>query len=145
MIEGIELIFADMKAMLRKLKKKNYEQQMAVFRETHGHFFEEMDRLVRESDDKTQTAQEIANIFVEKVCEHYSKNGKMRGTMEIDLSMFMIYYVFPAILLLETEETVIIADALKHTWAEKFKNPNFSYTTYDRIYSNFREKIFGIF
>ncbi len=145
MIEGIECIFADMKPMLRKLKKKNYEQQMAEFRQIHGHYFEEMNSLVMESEDKKCEAELIAETFLDSVFSAYSKNGKMRGTLQVDMSMFMIYYFFPALLLLETEESVIIADAVKDAWAVRFNNPNFSYTTYERIFSNFREKIFGIF
>ena len=127
MIEGIECIFADMKQMLRKLKKKNYESQMAEFRKIHGHYFEEMNALAVGSDDTKAAVEEIADTFVNSIFAAYSKNGKMRGTTEVDLSMFMIYYVFPAVLLLETDESIIIADAIKAAWAVRFNNPNFDY------------------
>ena len=65
--------------------------------------------------------------------------------MQTDLNFFMIYYVFPAILLTEHDDAKLIADYLCSRWGEKFKNSKIQYTDYDSLYVSFREKIFGIF
>ena len=58
---------------------------------------------------------------------------------------FMIYYVFPAVLLVERDSKDLIASSIQEAWAAKFKDSNIGYTSYDKIYGGFREKIFGIF
>ena len=67
------------------------------------------------------------------------------SAVQTDLNFFMIYYVFPAILLTEHDDAKLIADHLCSRWGEKFKNSKIQYTDYDSLYVSFREKIFGIF
>ena len=69
----------------------------------------------------------------------------MNGRTQADLNFFMIYYVFPAILLVENENVTLIADAIRDEWRKAFKNSQISYTDYESLLGSFREKIFGIF
>lgn len=73
------------------------------------------------------------------------EKGKIDSAVQTDLNFFMIYYVFPAILLTEHDDAKLIADHLCSRWGEKFKNSKIQYTDYDSLYVSFREKIFGIF
>ena len=61
------------------------------------------------------------------------------------MNFFMIYYVFPAILLEESEVNDLIAGSIRNAWEAKFKDSKIQYADYDKIYHAFREKIFGIF
>ena len=63
----------------------------------------------------------------------------------MDLNFFMIYYVFPAILMTQSDNAKMMADTLCETWGKSFKDSKIAYTDYDSLYSSFREKIFGIF
>lgn len=145
MLEGIEVIFADMQNMMKKLKKASYEKHMAVFRENHGHYFEKMADYVAAMPDKDRAAKEIAMEFADRVEQKYAVKGKIGGRCQADLNFFMIYYVFPAILLVDDENTALTADALCRVWGERFKDSKIRYADYDTIYNGFREKIFGIF
>lgn len=146
MLEQVESMFDDYENMLKKLKKKSYEERMKEFRDKNGHYFAEMTAHVESADaDKGTACREIADVFVKAVQEKYQTNGRIKGRTQADLNFYMIYYVFPAILLTEHENAKEIADAICEKWGKNFKDSKIGYTTYDSLYGSFREKIFGIF
>mgnify|MGYP006876761013 CR=1 FL=1 len=145
MLNQVETMFDNMLIMMKKLKKASYEKNMKEFRQQHGHFFEEMAEFVEAGEDKEAAAKEIAVVFTDAVKEKFSVNGKIRSRTQADLNFFMIYYVFPAVLLTENENKDLIAKSIRDEWAVKFKDSNIGYTDYDKIYGGFREKILGIF
>lgn len=145
MLNKIENIYENRKEMMKKLKKASYKKNMEIFAENYGHYIAEMTDYIDHAADKDAAAQEIAETLTEAVKNAYTKKGKINSGVQADLNMFTIYYVFPAILLTEHPDANRIADAICASWAKKFKNSNISYTTYDRLYETFHEKILGIF
>lgn len=145
MLNQVETMFDNMLIMMKKLKKASYEKNMKDFRRNYGHFFEEMTQYVEAAQDKEAAAKEVAVVFAEAVNEKFSVKGKIRPRTQADLNFFMIYYVFPAVLLTESENRDLIAKNIRDEWASKFKDSNIGYTDYDKIYGGFREKILGIF
>ena len=145
MLDHVEVIFTDLEEMLRKLKKPSYEANMEKFRREHGHYIDEMTEYMKSSDDRNMRAETVGNTFADKVNYAFSKNGKIGGRKQADLNFFMIYYVFPAILLTNEDGAGMLCDAIRAAWNKKFKNTNINYTDYDTLYSSFRNKIFGIF
>ena len=85
---------------------------------------------------KETAAKELAVDFTDKVYDAYvsPKKGKIDSAIQTDLNFFMIYYVFPAILLTEHDAAKLIADHLCSRWGEKFKNSKIQYTDYDSLY-----------
>ena len=144
MLDHVETIFDNMTGMIRKLKKASYRKNMEIFQEKNGYFFREMVQYTEQSEDKETAAREIAERFTGAVWDGFSKRGKMNSLTQMDLNLFMIYYVFPAILLTEDEDAVLIADRIRDTWAAKFKDSNIQYVDYDKIYESFQVKLFGI-
>ena len=155
MIKDVVTIFDVMSDMLKRLKKKRYEQNMDVFVQRHGHFFQEMIQLVDESEDKEKTAKEIATEFADAVEKKFTKWGRIFGYVQVNLNFFMIYYVFPAILLERSGQKiptgadrslgVILCDAICSEWSGSFKDSKIQYTDYQTLHDSFNEKIFGIF
>lgn len=145
MLENVESIFDGMSDMMKKLKKASYEKNMKGFREKNGHFFEEMASYVEGAQDKEAAAKEVAHVFTDAVKEEFSVKGKIKSRTQADLNFFMIYYVFPAILMTQSEEKDLIAGNIRDEWAVKFRDSKIQYADYDRIYGAFREKIFGLF
>lgn len=144
MLQQVETIFEDMAPMLKGLKKKNYEVNMKAFREKNNEFFfSMMDQL--KIENKEVVAQHMANSFVAAVKQLFEKKGKIKGNMQMDLNFFMIYYVFPAILMTQSDDAKLMADTLCETWGKSFKDSKIGYTDYDTLYKSFKEKIFGIF
>ena len=133
MLNHVETIFDGMVDMMKKLKKKN------------DHFFQEMAQYVVERENREEAVREVAEVFTSAVEENFSVRGRIRPRTQADLNFFMIYYVFPAILLTESEAADLIASGIRDTWRKKFKDSNIDYTDYDRLYNTFRDKILGIF
>ena len=157
MLDHIEVIFDEMKPMMKKLKKKNYKENMDGFLNRYGHYFHEMTAMTAGAEDKEGKAEEIASVFVDSVEKKFAspkkgrvdgviqlKKGRVDGVIQLDLNFFMIYYVFPAILLTEHEDARLIADRIRDEWSGRFKDSDIQYSDYDTIYAAFREKIFGI-
>ena len=143
MLQQVEAVFEDMAPMLKGLKKKNYEVNMKAFREKNNEFFfQMMDQLKVEK--KEAVAKHISNSFVAAVKQIFEKRGKIRGKVQMDLNFFMIYYVFPAILMTQSDDAKLMADTLCETWGKSFKDSKIGYTDYDTLYESFKEKIFGI-
>lgn len=147
MLDHVEEIFENMKPMMKKLKKKTYKANMEQFLTTYGHYFQEMVTLAEEAEDKEAMTEKIARTFADSVEKKFisPKKGRIENVVQLDLNFFMIYYVFPAILLTEHEDSEMVADHIRDEWGRRFKDSNIQYTDYDSMYSAFREKIFGIF
>lgn len=144
MLNQVETMFDDMEKMIKKLKKKQYEENMENFMTAYEAYFWEMETYMSENDPQT-AAKEISQVFVDAVKERYEVKGKIKGYVQADLNLFMIYYVFPAILKRDHEHAKLLADTLCETWGSSFKDSKIGYTDYDSLYKSFREKIFGIF
>ncbi len=146
MLEGIETIFNNKEKMMSHLKKKNYEENTKVFLENNGHFFDEMITYIDQANDKVKAVDEIAETFVSAVEKNFSnKKGRVPANVQVDLNFFMIYYVFPTILKLESSSAKSLADKICELWGNRFKDSKIQYTDYDTLYGSFRNKIFGIF
>lgn len=147
MLKNAETMFDNMAGMMKKLKKKAYEVNMKQFLEKNDHFFLEMTDYVGHAEDKEQAAAEVAQVLGETVEDTFGKGAKKKipSHLQIDINLFMIYYIFPALLKTEHEDCRLIADSICADWKNRFKNSEISYTDYDSLYSSFREKIFGIF
>ena len=143
MLQQVETMFEDMAPMLKGLKKKNYETNMKAFREKNNEFFfQMMDQL--KTEKKEVVAKHISNSFVAAVKQIFEKRGKIKGKVQMDLNFFMIYYVFPSILMTQSDDAKLMADTLCETWGNSFKDAKIGYTDYDTLYESFKEKIFGI-
>ena len=143
MLQQVETIFENMAPMLKGLKKKTYEANMKEFREKNNEFFFSlMDQL--KAGNKEVIARHLSNSFVAAVKQIFEKNGKIKGSLQMDLNFFMIYYVFPSILMTQSEDAKLMADTLCETWGKSFKDSKIGYTEYDKLHESFKEKIFGI-
>ncbi len=139
-------LFDDMDVMMKRLKKPIYEERMAKFREEHRQVLQEMTEAVERSEDQENEAGIIAKRMADAVTEKFSKKGKVSSRKQVDINFYMIYYVFPAILLVPGECTTVLADAIRDEWRVRFKESRqISYADYDTICKAFREKIFGLF
>jgi hypothetical protein len=145
MLEQVETVFDDMSDMMKKLKKASYEKNMKGFRERNDHFFQEMAEHVEGVQEKETGAREVAVAFVDAAQKRFTKKGKIGSRTQADMNFFMIYYVFPAILLQGGDNDDLIAQSIRDEWGVRFKDSKIQYADYDHIYAAFHEKILGIF
>ena len=146
MLEQAGTMFDNMEAMMYRLKKKAYRERMEQFREKNGAVLAQMTGFVEQGKDKDEAAAQVAKALADAVEARFAKRGKISGRSQMDINLFMIYFVFPAILLTQSEYAGLLADAVRDEWRGRFReSAQLNYTTYEEIYSTFQEKFLGLF
>lgn len=146
MFEQAAAMFDDMEAMLYRIKKKVYKERMEVFRQKNAVTLQEMTGYVEKAQDQKGAAAEVAAALADVVAARFGKRGKIGGRSQMDINLYMIYYVFPAILLTGSECAEILADAVRDEWRGRFRDSaQIRYATFEELCGNFQEKFLGIF
>ncbi len=170
MLENIQNCINLSMISFKNPKKKMYEERMEQFRNENSHYFEEMFAYVKDadrtpedmaddtiSDEAKAACAEIGEAVTSAIFDKFATVGffsklsggegkkKFHGDVKDSISLFMIYYIFPSILLAENKYSTPIADAIRDSWREMTKNPLFSYGTYAELHDSFKEKILGLF
>ena len=141
-------MFDNMEAMMDRIKKKVYAERMERFREKNLEILAQMTDFVEQAEEqeRDKAAAQVAKALADAVEARFAKRGKISGRTQMDINLFMIYFVFPAILLTQSEYAGLLADAIRDEWRGRFKNSEqLSYTKYEEICGTFQEKIFGMF
>lgn len=159
-------MFDNMEGMLNRIKKKVYEERMDSFRKKNAQLLSEMIDFVEQAENQDQAenenqaevenqdqvekgneaAAQMAKAFADAVEARFAKRGKISGRSQMDINLFMIYFVFPAILLTESDCAVSLADAIRDEWRGRFRDSaQLDYTTYEEISGTFKEKFLGLF
>lgn len=144
MLDHIETIFDNMSDMIKNIKKASYRKNMEYFREKNEHFFQEMVQYVEKKANKEEAAEKMAEILASAVEKRFSVKGRIKPYKQADVNLFMIYYVFPTILLMESEYSGLLAGSIRDLWRSRFRDSKIEYTTYEEIYNSFQESILGI-
>lgn len=139
-------MFDDMEAMMYRIKKKVYKERMEVFREKNADILKEMLGIVERAEDKQAGAAQAATALADAVEARFAKKGKISGRSQMEINLFMVYFVFPSILLTKSECAETLADAILNEWRGRFRDSaQMNYTTYEELCGTFQEKIFGMF
>lgn len=139
-------MFDDMEAMMHRIKKKVYKERMEVFRKNNTDILKEMTDYVEHAADQREAAAQVAAAFADAVTKRFGKRGKISSRSQMDINLYMIYYVFPAILLTKSECAELLADAVRDEWRGRFRDSErIDYATYEVLCESFKEKFFGIF
>ena len=67
MLDNADTMFDNMDLMLKKLKKKSYEENMRQFLGKNQHYFREMTDHMEAAQDKEKAADEIAAVLADCV------------------------------------------------------------------------------
>jgi len=148
-LEQAATMFDNMEAMMYRIKKKVYKERMEVFMEKNADTLRAMTGLVETAEtaeDKKTVAAQVAAAFADAVESRFAKRGKISGRSQMDINLFMIYFVFPAILLTKSECAGLLADAIRDEWRGRFRDSaQLDYTTFEELSGTFQEKFLGIF
>ncbi len=137
-------LFEEKDGYLRKLNKDVYEANTESFKEVYGKYVDDLLTRIGGSTDAAKEEETVAASFAGKVWDIYSKNGKMKMNLLMDLNFIMIYYIFPYLLKSGDENASHFAQTLKNKWNEVMGS-NISYAPYEEIAEGFKKKLFGFF
>lgn len=146
MLEQAGTMFDNMEMMLYRIKKKVYKERMEQFREKNQEILAEMTGFVEQGSNREAAAAQVAEALADAVESRFAKRGKISGRSQMDINLFMIYYVFPAILMTQSECAVPLADAIRDEWRGRFRDSaQLQYATFEELSSTFQEKFLGLF
>lgn len=141
-----ERMFENKSKMLKRLKKQTYETYFAQFQAEYAKQLEEITAYAADASDKQAAITEIGTWFTDGVLRKFaSGKKKIPSYVQADLNLFMIYYVFPALLKTGHPDAEQITEGICAVWAECFPGNKIGYTDYDTLYQSFHDKILGIF
>ena len=145
MLEQMPALFDqyEKKLVFSSHKRKTYEANVEAFCKEHGKLLSEMIDFISAREDKDAAADEIAMRMVDAVNEKYRKWGRVSVKRRTDLGFYLIYYVFPALLLKEEPEGKLLADHIRDIWNREMKE-KISYADYETIRASFQDKLLGI-
>lgn len=144
MLENVVEIFDSMHTMTDVRRKKAYTSNMESFEEKYGHYITEMLEGLKQSDDVESLANEYGMKIAADAKEKYAVKSKIKRPVMALLNLQVIYYLMPAILRTNDENSSVLCDKLRDAWNTTM-NANIDYTDFQTIHDAFCEKIFGIF
>lgn len=135
-------VFNDYEILLKNLKRAKYIKNMDVFKEKYAKEIISLTAL--DTSEKYDYEG-----FVDSVYDRYKFMGKVGKLKKHDLSLFMIYFLFPAMLLAGKDADMDVkakesCDGLLETWNKKFEM-DIKYIDYNSLIAGFNDKMFGIF
>lgn len=143
MLQGIEQIFENIEDMITGLKRATYQEKFEKFQTEYGYYFEEMSAYMEETENHEAAAEAIGVRLMhaaEKKCGN--RQGKLDGRTRSELSLFMVYYVFPSILK-QGGDAEVLADGVLKVSRKELRNKELQYADYHAIYDGFSDKILG--
>lgn len=141
-------LFDDYEILLQKFKKSEYIKNMDVYRNKYE---EQLKTLIDAASDVNDpdASKDKYIEFSKQICKKYSFLNRLGKLKKQDLSLFMIYFIFPAMLLTGKdndcdERSKEACDRLLKAWNDTL-GVNIDYVDYNNILAGFNDKMFGIF
>lgn len=128
-------IFSDCDYFLKRFNEDDYKYNMNLFRKKWN------DTLIQTI--AAHSYEDASLEFVQQVKKVYTRFGRISKARKRDLGLFMIYFLFPAILLTECEGAKIFCDVLLDTWNREL-DTSIVYMDYEEIAAGFNDKLLGM-
>ena len=141
MLQGIEQIFDNITEMITGLKRTTYQEKFETFQAEYGYYFEEMSAYMKETENHEAAAEAVGIRLMhaaEKTCGN--RRGKLDGRTRSELSLFMVYYIFPSILK-QGGDMETLAEGVLKVSRKTLRNKELQCADYDTIYYGFSDKI----
>jgi len=137
-------LFENYGSKMKRLKKKSYSKYMDEFRTENADSLKSLIQAFSESQTENSETGSVTDEFASQIFEAHQKKGKVKSAQKMDLNLFLICYVFPAILLTEDQNATALCDSLRDSWNKKFE-VSIDYTDFNTLLGGFNDKLFGIF
>ena len=136
-------LFDDADKVIKGFNRDSYADSFDQYLAKHTELLKALRKSMEASSGPDQTAEEIADIIVSRAEDALdSQNGKRaKENARLTLNMYMVTFVFPAILSLENGKYKDLADVIGRKWSEHFKNSPIQAADFDSLNKGFRRKL----
>lgn len=135
--------FANMEMTVKGFKRNEYEGSFSRYLVTHQENLKNIRSIMLAAPDRAEAAEGIADIFLEqgKAVMDAQKGKLGRESMQMTLNMYMVTYVLPSLLSVDTPLLSQVTDQICRKWAATFKNSNIQAADFNSLKDGFRRKL----
>ena len=141
--ECTNILFDNAEKVIKGFNRDGYADNFDQYLVKHAELLKTLRKCMEESPEPGQAAEEIADIIVARgEAVQDSLNGKRaKENMRLTMNMYMVTFVFPAILSLDNGKYTDLTDAISRKWSGHFKNSPIQATDFDSLNKGFRRKL----
>lgn len=141
--ECIKSLFTEVEKTVKGFQRTEYEKSFTKYRMTHKEVLSVIGKIMGSAPDKTQAAEQIADMLVAQGSAFMEKRGgKLNYKSEqMTLNMYVVTYVIPAILSIENGKWSEVTDCLCRKWAASFKDSRIQAADFESLCGGFRKKL----
>ncbi|MBE5881164.1 MAG: hypothetical protein E7289_02450 [Lachnospiraceae bacterium] len=142
-------LFENREYYLRRFNKKQYLETFEEYEKA----FHSFDALCRKHYEEHGDIELLCGEVAQAVCLYVSecasgqlfKNARQEAEWQEQMNLFVVTYLFPAILECRNDYYKQLVKALEKQWAQTFKGYKIKAATFETINSGFQKKAFGLF
>lgn len=141
MIKDVAVFFDGYKDFLDKFKKNTYGE---MFEKYLSKVKVQLDEMLSEESSLTDTSGLFSSYAKQELLEQETKSKQSKIDKEktqMELNLFMVSYVFPAILTGEKKKAEDLCDEICTIWAAEFKDSKIKYASYETVAGGFHSKM----
>ena len=144
-----EVLFAEKQAYLKCFDAAGYPAAFEAYQSQVKAFFDACDSACPAEEGVEDFCKEIAGQICSCAAEQKKqvgfRNEREEEAWQRDCNLFVVAYVFPAILECRNSYYKPLTKAIEKTWAKTFKSSKIKAATFETINSGFHKKILGLF
>ena len=142
-------LFDNREYYLQRFNKKEYPETF----EEYEQVFRRFDKLCMKCYEEHQDAEKLCKEAAEAICSYVQeckmcesfKNAVQEAQWQEQMNLFVVTYLFPAVLECRNDYYKQLAGAIEKCWAKTFKGYKIKAGTFETINSGFQKKAFGLF
>lgn len=142
-------LFENREYYLQRFNKKDYPETFEEYEKMFRGFDQACAKHYEENGDADMLCTEVA----EDVCAYVKglaaaqrfQNARQESEWQEQMNLFVVTYLFPAILECRNDYYKQLAKAIEKKWAKTFKGYKIKAGTFETINSGFQKKAFGLF
>nr|MBQ8252723.1 hypothetical protein [Lachnospiraceae bacterium] len=142
-------LFENREYYLQRFNKKLYGETFEEYEQT----FRSFDKLCMKHYENHGDVKLLCDSVAEAVCDYVSgmkeaqmfKNAMQEAQWQEEMNLFVVTYLFPAILECRNDYYKQMAKTIEKKWAGTFKGYKIKAGTFETINSGFQKKAFGLF
>ena len=138
----IQNLFDNAEKAVKKFNRDTYSGSFEQYCAEKKDFLKLLGNLMNESPDRQETVKAIADTVVESAKQIADAQSKInRQGFQMSLNMYMVTFVFPAILSIQEGKLTDLTDEICSKWAETFKGSNIQAADFHTLNGGFRRKL----
>ncbi len=142
-------LFENREYYLQRFNKKHYAESFEEYEKT----FCEFDKICAENYEEHGDINRLCTEVADAICVYVKdlavaqcfKNARQESEWQEQMNLFVVTYLFPAILECRNDYYKQLAKVIEKKWAKTFKGYKIKAGTFETINSGFQKKAFGLF